>query len=43
MAGSIAPAFTVAFTAGEVSTGVAFTAGEGVYRGGRVTHYRRRR
>jgi hypothetical protein len=28
MAGSIAPAFTVAFTAGEVSTGVAFTAGE---------------
>ena len=28
MAGSIAPAFTVAFTAGEVSTGVAFTAEE---------------
>jgi hypothetical protein len=28
MAGSIAPAFTVAFTAGEVSTGVVFTAGE---------------
>ena len=28
MAGSIAPAFTVAFTAEEVSTGVVFTAGE---------------
>jgi hypothetical protein len=28
MAGSIVPAFTAAFTAGEVSTGVAFTAGE---------------